>query len=66
MPSVNSTARRIAAETYQRGLDAIANGETEGAEFVVWWERLAGLSQGMQGRKRRRRKWARLLMKSDV
>jgi len=27
----------------------IRNAETEGAEFLVWWERLAGLNQGMQG-----------------
>jgi len=46
---VNSTTRRIALETHQRSVDALANGETEGAEFIVWWERLAGLHQGMQG-----------------
>ena len=46
---MNSAARRIAAETYQRCLDAIANKETEGAEFSVWWDRLAGLNQGMSG-----------------
>jgi hypothetical protein len=49
MPSVNSSSRRIALETHQRCLDAIVNGETEGAEFLVWWERLAGLNQGMAG-----------------
>ena len=53
---VNSTTRRIAAETYQRCLDAIANGEPEGAEFDVWWDRLAGLLQGMKGP----RTWRRL------
>ena len=46
---MNSTTRRISIETHQRCLDAIANGETEGAEFIVWWERLAGLNQGMAG-----------------
>jgi len=46
---MNSTTRRIALETRQRSLDAIANGEMEGAEFIVWWERLSGLNQGMQG-----------------
>jgi hypothetical protein len=46
---VNSTTRRIAFETHQRASDAIVNGEIEGAEFIVWWERLAGLNQGMQG-----------------
>ena len=46
---MNSTSRRIAAETWIRANDAISNGETEGAEFLVWWERLAGLNQGMAG-----------------
>jgi hypothetical protein len=46
---VNSTTPRIAIETHDRCLDAIANKETEGAEFIVSWERLAGLNQGMQG-----------------
>ena len=46
---MNHTTKRIALETHQRCLNAIANGETEGAEFIVWWERLAGLNQGMQG-----------------
>jgi hypothetical protein len=46
---MHSTTRRIAHETWQRASDAIVNGETEGAEFIVWWERLAGLNQGMQG-----------------
>lgn len=46
---VNSTTRRIAIETHQRALDALANKEVEGAEFIVWWERLAGLNQRMQG-----------------
>jgi hypothetical protein len=46
---VNSATRRIAAETLQRCLDAISNGETEGAEFLVWRERLARLNQGMAG-----------------
>jgi len=46
---MNPTTKRIALETFQRALDALANGETEGAEFIVWWERLAGLNQGMQG-----------------
>jgi hypothetical protein len=49
MAYINSTTRRIGIETHQRASDAIANGETEGAEFIVWWERLAGLNQGMQG-----------------
>jgi len=49
MPSVNFATRRIAIETYQRALDALANEETEGAEFMVWWERLAGLNQGIEG-----------------
>jgi hypothetical protein len=53
---VNSSTIRIAHETHQRCLDAIANAETEGAEFLVWWERLAGLNQGMQGPQT----WARL------
>jgi hypothetical protein len=44
---VNSTTHRIVIETHQRASDAIANGETEGAELLVWWERLAGLNQGM-------------------
>jgi len=46
---VDSATLRIALETHQGASDAIANGETEGAEFIVWWERLAGLNQGMQG-----------------
>jgi hypothetical protein len=46
---VNSTSRRIAAETLQRSFDAISNAEAEGAEFLAWWERLAGLNQGMAG-----------------
>jgi hypothetical protein len=46
----NSGPRRIALETYQRCVDAITNKEIEGAEFMVWWERLAGLNQGMAGR----------------
>jgi hypothetical protein len=46
---MNSTTRRIAIETHQRCLDAISNGEVEGAEFLVWWGRLAGLNQGMAG-----------------
>jgi hypothetical protein len=43
---VNSASRRIAIETHQRCLDAISTGEMEGAEFDVWWDRLAGLLQG--------------------
>jgi hypothetical protein len=43
---MDPTTRRIAAETWQRASDAISNGETEGAEFDVWWDRLAGLLQG--------------------
>jgi hypothetical protein len=35
---MNSTTRRIALETHQHALDAIANGEIEGAEFDVWWD----------------------------
>jgi hypothetical protein len=46
---MNVTTKRIALETHQRALDAIANNETEGAEFIVWWERLAGLNQDMPG-----------------
>jgi len=46
---MNLTTKRIALETHQRALDAVTNGETEGAEFLVWWERLAGLNQGMAG-----------------
>jgi hypothetical protein len=46
---MNSATRRIAAETYQRASDAIARKEAEGAEFSVWWDRLAGLNQGMSG-----------------
>jgi len=46
---VNPATRRIAAETLERCLDAISNGEAEGAEFLVWWERLAGLHHGMAG-----------------
>jgi hypothetical protein len=46
---MNSATRRIARETWQRASDALASGETEGAEFLVWWERLAGLNQGMAG-----------------
>jgi hypothetical protein len=46
---VNSTSRRITAETYQRASDAIAIKEAEGAEFSVWWDRLAGLNQGISG-----------------
>jgi hypothetical protein len=49
IPLVNSATRRIALETHQRASDAIANGETEGVEFLVWWQRLARLNQGMQG-----------------
>jgi hypothetical protein len=41
---MNSTTPRIARETWQRASDALANGEAEGAEFLVWWERLAGLN----------------------
>jgi hypothetical protein len=43
---VNSASRRIAAEIWMRANDAISNGETEGVEFDVWWDRLAGLLQG--------------------
>lgn len=46
---MNSSTFRITLETRQRALDAIASGETEGAEFSVWWDRLAGLNQGMSG-----------------
>jgi len=46
---MHSAIRRTALETYQRALDAIANGETEGAEFLVWWESLAELNQGVTG-----------------
>jgi hypothetical protein len=46
---MNSATRRIAHETYRRAFDAVSAGETEGAEFLVWWERLAGLNQGMVG-----------------
>lgn len=46
---MNSTTRRIAIETHRRASDAISNGEAEGAEFLVWWERLAGLNQSMAG-----------------
>ena len=46
---MHSTTRRIAAETFQRASEALANKETEGAEFSVWWDRLAGLNQGMTG-----------------
>jgi hypothetical protein len=42
---VNSTTRRIARETWQRASDAISNAEKEGAEFDMWWGRLAGLLQ---------------------
>jgi hypothetical protein len=52
---VNSTSRRIALETHHRCLDAIANGETEGAEFDVWWDRLARLNQDMAGPQTRKR-----------
>jgi hypothetical protein len=50
--NMNSTTRHIARETWRRASDAIANGETEGAEFLVWWERLAGLNQGWRDRGR--------------
>ena len=43
---MNPTSRRIAAETWIRANDAISKGEMEGAEFDVWWDRLAGLLQG--------------------
>jgi hypothetical protein len=43
---MDSTTRRIAHETWRRANDTISNGETEGAEFDVWWDRLAGLLQG--------------------
>jgi hypothetical protein len=43
---MNSATRRIARETWQRASDAISNGETEGAEFDVWWYGLAGLLSG--------------------
>jgi hypothetical protein len=43
---MNSTTRRIARETWQRASDATANEESEGAEFDVWWDRLAGLLDG--------------------
>ncbi|MGA2814123.1 MAG: hypothetical protein ABSG16_22205 [Candidatus Acidiferrum sp.] len=43
---MNTTTRRIARETWQRASDAIGNGEIEGAEFDVWWDRLAGLVRG--------------------
>lgn len=43
---MNTTSRRIARETWQRASDALASGEAEGAEFDVWWDRLAGLLQG--------------------
>jgi len=55
--SMNSTTRRIARETWIRASDAIPNGELEGAEFDVWWDRLAGLlNGGMAGP----RTWKRL------
>jgi hypothetical protein len=53
---MNSASRCIAAETYQRCLDAIAKREIEGAEFDVWWDRLAALNQEMRGP----RTWKRL------
>jgi hypothetical protein len=44
------TTCRIAHETYQRSSKAMANNEGEGAEFEMWWYRLAGLLQcGMAG-----------------
>jgi hypothetical protein len=55
---MSPTTRRIALETYQRSLDAIANKETEGAEFDVWWDRLAGVLQsGMAGPRTWKRLW---------
>jgi len=48
--------------THQRASDAIPNGETEGAEFLVWWETLAGLNQGMAGPPT----WKRLKEITDV
>jgi len=42
---MNSTIRRIARETWQCPQD-ISNSEIEGAEFDVWWDRLAGLLRG--------------------
>jgi hypothetical protein len=55
---VNSTTRRTARETYYRASDAIQSAEIEGAEFDVWWDRLAGLLRGgMAGP----RTWKRLL-----
>jgi len=54
---MNSTTRRIAAETWQRAQVAISNSEIEGAEFDVWWDRLAGLLRGGVARPRT---WKRL------
>jgi len=54
---MNSTTCRLAIETHQRASDAIDNKEIEGAEFDVWWDRLAGiLYGGMAGP----RTWKRL------
>jgi hypothetical protein len=53
---MNSATRRIAHETYRRAFDAVSISEPEGAEFDVWWNRLSGLNQWMQGPKT----WAQL------
>jgi len=44
---MNSATRRIALETHQRSVDALANGESESAEFIVWWALLASHCVGV-------------------
>ncbi|MGA2814403.1 MAG: hypothetical protein ABSG16_23650 [Candidatus Acidiferrum sp.] len=47
MREVNSTTIRIAQETLERANQAISNSEPDGAEFLVWAERIAGPNSGM-------------------
>jgi hypothetical protein len=42
---LDSTARRIAHETYQRSSKAIAQNESDDAQCLMWWYRLTGLLQ---------------------
>ena len=44
-----NSAKHIALETYQRSLDAIANKETEGAEFGVWWDPVSRIAARRNG-----------------
>jgi hypothetical protein len=43
---MNSTLRRVAQQTYERCVKAIANNEGDSAELEIWWSRLSGMVKG--------------------